>query len=143
MKNSTLKLIIFVVVYLFSFIVACNAQIVKDTINSTTVCTNSNTTNLHIFVPSNAKVIIKPTQGTRIIIDKNISIEGAISTTLCNYLKNSTRYNLTRTVTDNGILLVLNDLKPISINGVIPYEKLEYTIFVPSNITKVTINDAF
>lgn len=158
MKNSNslenrlslvVLLLLFIIIILLFVPCNCNAQVhtINDFSSSMLISTTKQQSELIINVPVNVQIKIEQTNGTRLTIDTKLSIEGSIKSVLIDYLISQGRYNLKSTHNNNNIVLSLNDLKPIASksNGVIDilHEKLNYIIFVPSHITKVTINEAF
>ncbi len=146
MKNIIISNVLALLVALFLLPTISNAQTTTKT-SEDVICTTTHQSELNIFVPENVQIVTKSCKGTRIIVETSISIEGSIKAILVDYLVSQGRYSLRKEYNDNSITLSLKDLQPIATKTEgttnILYEKITYTIYIPSHLAKVTINEAF
>lgn len=83
-----------------------------------------------------AKVILKETKGTRILVETSIELS-LPNNALLNFVVESGRYELTKTVDATSRQLFLSSKKNknvIVVKGETCLEKVVYTIYVPSSI---------
>jgi hypothetical protein len=124
------RLIIFTALLFFSSL--CLAQVSKKTYQ--TVMTG-NAESIKIDIEG-AKVILKETKGTRILVETSIELS-LPNEALLNFVVESGRYELSKTVDATSRQLALSSKKNknvIIVKGETCREKVVYTIYIPNSI---------